>query len=105
PPFVTEDNGKPAGPSIWLCEQLQENLDLTFVYRKMKLDSLLFQLKSGTIDLCASPLTITADRSESIFFTAPYYVTHSSLLVKKASSSSEIWSFIKSFFSWRFFSA
>lgn len=105
PPFVSEEEGELKGPSIWLCDEIQEDLDLHFEYRRMSLDSLLLKLKNNTIDLCASPLTITSNRAASIDFTAPYYVTHSSLLVKSMSSGEEIWEFIKSFFSLRFFEA
>ncbi|MBD3637250.1 MAG: transporter substrate-binding domain-containing protein [Crocinitomicaceae bacterium] len=103
PPFVTEKNGMLEGPSIWLCEQLEVDHQLHFDMQKMPLDSLLTKLENGSIDLCASPLTITSERSRKIDFTAPYYIAHSSLLVNYSTRAQEAWSFIKSFFSLEFF--
>lgn len=105
PPFVSEEDGVLEGPSIWLCDEIQEDLNLHFEYRQMPLDSLLRSLNEDSIQLCASPLTITSKRSENISFTAPYYITHSSLLVNRTSKTDEVWGFIKSFFSLRFFEA
>lgn len=74
PPFVEEENGKLTGSSIWLCDQLMEEHDLYFESEKYSLDSLLIKLGNGEIDLCASPLTITSERSKDIDFTAPNYI-------------------------------
>lgn len=105
PPFVTEKSGHLEGPAIWLWTEISKELDLHFEYVQLPLDSLLIQLEQGTIDVCASPLTITSERSKKIDFTAPYYIAHSSLLKMNETSEEHAWDFIKSFFSLNFFRA
>ncbi|MEX1000703.1 MAG: transporter substrate-binding domain-containing protein [Crocinitomicaceae bacterium] len=103
PPFVIEKQGELSGPAIWLWSEVSRQLDLKFEYIEMPLDSLLYNLTHQTIDLSASPLSITSERSQFIDFSAPYYIAHSSILKKNKSKDERTWSFITSFFSLDFF--
>jgi ABC-type amino acid transport substrate-binding protein len=105
PPFVTEDEGRLAGPSIWLWEHVADELGVPYVYRPYNLDGLLSGLSEGEIDIGISPLTITSDRAAVMRFSSPYYIAYSSLLVREASSWRETLLFVRSFFSINFFRA
>lgn len=103
PPFVTKsDMGLLEGPSVWLWNQVAEDLNIVFEYRQLRLDSLLKALSSGEVDLSLSPLTITSERSEVIDFSSPYYIAHSALLQKESSGASQTLEFLGSFFSLNF---
>jgi polar amino acid transport system substrate-binding protein len=102
-PFVANENGAFAGPSIWLWEKIATDLDLTYKIVPLPLDSLLSQLESGKIDISASPLTMTSERIALFDFSSPYYIAQSTILVTQESSSEEAWEFLKSFFTFRFF--
>ncbi len=105
PPFVTEEDGQLSGPSVWLWENVADELGVAYVYRPYNLDGLLSGLTRGEIDLGISPLTITSNRAEIMRFSSPYYIAYSSLLVREAASWRETWLFVRSFFSVNFFRA
>lgn len=50
----------------------------------MGFDALIAALRTGTIDVIASGLTITEERSKRVDFTTPYYTAGLSMLVRKA---------------------
>ena len=94
----TEGQGL-TGPSVWLWEHLAKDKGIKYEYVPMSLEGLLDGLEMKTIDVCLSPLTITADRSEAMDFTAPYHTTYASILKPKLSPIQKAWRFIRSFFS------
>lgn len=102
PPFVTNSEVGLEGPSVWLWDQVAEDLNIVFEYRQLRLDSLLYALSSGEVDLSLSPLTITSERSEVIDFSSPYYIAHSALLQKDSLGASQTLEFLGSFFSLNF---
>ncbi len=105
PPFVNLENEQPFGPSIWLTDHITEDLGKTVVYQQMPFEELLNALQSGTVDLSASPLTITSDRVQRMDFSAPFYVAHSTIVTPEASTWQQATSFLRSFFSFNFFKA
>jgi ABC-type amino acid transport substrate-binding protein len=104
-PFVTEQDGRLNGPSVWLWENIASENDLHYKYVGMNLNELLVALEEGTIDLSVSPLTITHDRSEVIAYTSPYFIAFSTILTTQVSSLRKALDFIRSFFSVNFFRA
>ena len=105
PPFVIENNSQLEGPSYWLWEQVASEHDIPFVLKQVSLDSLLNGIAEGTIDVSASPLTITSNRLEVMDFSAPFYIAHSSILTPEISATGRAFNFIGSFFSINFFRA
>ena len=105
PPFVIENNGQLEGPSHWLWEQVAREHNIPYVLKQVSLDSLLTGIASGTIDVSASPLTITSNRLEVMDFSAPYFIAHSSILAPEISATERAFEFIGSFFSINFFRA
>lgn len=102
PPFVTKSGIGLEGPSVWLWDQVAKDHNIVFEYRQLRLDSLLYALSIGEVDLSLSPLTITSERSEVIDFSSPYYIAHSALLQKESSGASQTLEFLGSFFSLNF---
>ncbi|RMG71882.1 MAG: hypothetical protein D6722_06160, partial [Bacteroidetes bacterium] len=106
PPFIAlDEQGTLSGVTPWLWERLTAADSLTYSLHQMPLDSLLHQLAAGRLDAALVPLTITSARSERIDFSAPFYVAHSTLMVRRASSLSKGLAFVASFFSLNFFRA
>lgn len=106
PPFVMESqNGSLSGPSFWLWENIARDNGLTCEYINLPLKELLAAFENDQIDVSLSPLTITAERSQAIDFTSPYYIAYSSILELKATSLQRSWQFVKSFFSLNFIRA
>lgn len=105
PPFVIQENGEIHGPSVWLWEQIAKQNDIAYTLKEMQLDSLLKALANGDVDVSASPLTITSNRFEEMDFSVPFYVAHSSVLIKAISPTEKALNFLASFFSLNFFRA
>ncbi|MGM0620547.1 MAG: transporter substrate-binding domain-containing protein [Bacteroidota bacterium] len=105
PPFTMQKNGQVEGPSIWLWEKVAAELNIPYKLKNMPLDGLLEGIAAGEVDVSASPLTITSDRFEKIDFSTPYYIAHSSILVREISATDQALNFIQSFFSVNFFRA
>ncbi len=105
PPFISQSAQGLEGPSVWLWENIAEENNIAFVYRRLPLDSLLSGLTHHEIDICLSPLTITSERSKVMEFTAPYYIAQSTMLKRSESTLTRAWKFVKSFFSVNFMRA
>lgn len=86
PPFEMQDkSGKPDGVSVKIAEALATQLGRPLKIVPMDFSGLIPALKTGNIDLILSSMTATADRRESIDFSAPYAFTGLALLVHKDS--------------------
>ncbi len=104
-PFVFEQNDELVGASTWLWDEVSDEHDLPYKLVEMSLDSLLQSLRSGTIDLSLSPLTITSDRARQMDFSPPYYIAYSSVLAPSSSTLQKTQALVGSFFSLNFFRA
>jgi polar amino acid transport system substrate-binding protein len=89
PPFETVDkNGNPTGVSVDLAKALAEELKRPVEIVNMSFDGLIPALKTGSIDLIISSLTVNEDRKKSIDFSIPYVKTGLAMLVSKDSKVS-----------------
>ena len=93
PPFVLEKEQKLNGISVWLWEQLASELHLQFEYKKMPFSDLLKSLENGKIDVAINALTVTSQRSHLFDFSYPFYISNSTVVVKKRSLFKKIKSF------------
>jgi len=106
PPFVVlDENQLPKGVTPWLWDKILPELGIEKELHRMPLDSMLRSLASGAVDASLIPLSITSQRSETIDFSAPFYVAHSTLLTEQASSFQKGLQFVGAFFSLNFFRA
>lgn len=102
PPFLYHNEDKLEGLSYWIWQELIRNETTNFKYKELPLDSLLQGLKTGSVDLVISPLTITSDRSQYIYFSVPYYIGNSTFMINKTSNKDRFLSIFSSIFSWGF---
>lgn len=106
PPFVMqEETGELTGVLPWLLGRIIADQEVVCLFRRMPLDSALHSLKRGEVDITLAPLTITSERSETIDFSVPFFVAHSTLLMNETSSVKKGLSFLKSFISIQFWQA
>lgn len=84
PPFeMTDKSGKPDGISVGIATALGEYLKTPVKIENMSFDGLIPALKTGSIDLVISSLTVNDERKKSIDFSNPYVKTGLALLVGK----------------------
>lgn len=84
PPFeMTDKAGKPDGISVGIAKALGEHLKRPVQIENMSFDGLIPALKTGSIDMVISSLTVNEDRKKSIDFSTPYVKTGLALLVGK----------------------
>jgi polar amino acid transport system substrate-binding protein len=104
PPFVIQDeNGRLRGISIELWEKVARNLDLQYEYKVYGLNELLDAVSQKEVDIAVGAFTITEERETLMDFTVPYFITSSSIAVRK--SEPGVWTFIKVIFSLEFLKA
>jgi len=104
PPFIMENaDGELEGISVWAWEKIAEDLNLKFRYEKRDLEEIITGLKNGSIDMSMNPLTVTAQRSQAIDFSHPFFVSNSTVAIPETSTLQKGLQFITSFFSLNFF--
>lgn len=89
--------GQTMGFEYELLKRFADYLDIELEIKVAdNIDSLLFQLNQGDVDLVAHGLTITADRKKQVSFTDYLYLTHQVLVQKKPDNWREMkWSEIQ----------
>jgi ABC-type amino acid transport substrate-binding protein len=106
PPFVeVMENQRLEGVTPWLWTRIMAKSNQPYRLVPMSLNDMLTGLARGEVDVSVVPLSITSQRSERIDFSVPFYVAHSTLMVRRASSFQKGLEFISSFFSLNFFRA
>ncbi len=103
PPFVYSQDGRFTGLNVDLWEEIADSLNIDYEYKKYTIAGLISALRNGKIDLCISPLTITASRLEYMNFSVPVYVSDLAFAVTR-SQESTFFGILARFFSWEFFS-
>jgi len=96
-------DGELEGISVWAWEKIAEDLNLKFRYEKRDLEEIITGLKNGSIDMSMNPLTVTAQRSQAIDFSHPFFVSNSTVAIPETSTLQKGLQFITSFFSLNFF--
>jgi len=91
PPFeMVNTQGKPAGISVELANELGKFLAKDVQIQNIPFDGLIPALKTGKIDLIISSMTETPERAKSIAFSEPYLRTGLCLLVNKSAAIDSI---------------
>jgi len=102
PPFIIEEDGLLEGINVWLWKQVAEDVQLEYQLKKMNFSDMLDAIKSGEVDVCINPLTITGNRSKEMEFTHSFFASHSTIAVSQQSSLQKVKQFIESFFKLNF---
>lgn len=86
PPFEFQSGRNSLyGFDIEMLNHLCKIMQRTCTYRLMRFDRLLTAVANNKIDIAASSITITAERSKKVSFTLPYVVSYSRFLARKGS--------------------
>ncbi len=95
-PFIFKKNGKLNGITYKLWKNITKNDNTFYKLEYHPLDSLLLGLSTGSIDIGLSPLTMTSSRNKKIDFSVPYYVSHSTGVVKTLTNKQRFDAFLDS---------
>ncbi|MCB1159432.1 MAG: transporter substrate-binding domain-containing protein [Leptospiraceae bacterium] len=101
-PFRIMDKNEVSGISFDIWKNVASKANLQ--YKVTVFDSvgeLLAAVKENKVDVGVGSISITADRSEVLAFTQPYYISGKGILTRESSAS--VWDFIKPFFQETFF--
>jgi polar amino acid transport system substrate-binding protein len=84
PPFEFQDEKSKdyVGFDMDLSRALAKEMGMELEIQSMGFDALIPALDSGTIDMIASGVSITPERQQKVAFSAPYYKSGLSILVK-----------------------
>ncbi|MDX1332004.1 MAG: transporter substrate-binding domain-containing protein, partial [Robiginitalea sp.] len=102
PPFVIyNDDGTLDGVSIWLWEEIQEDLNLPYKIRRYpeahSLKLILEDLEAGRIDMSINPLTVTGDRYQRMDFTNPFFIGNLTVATNTSSRLRYVQNFFRDF--------
>ena len=105
PPFIIEQGeGQRQGVSIYLWEEVAEQLDQPYQYQTYDLQGLLTAVEAGEVDLAITPMTVTSDRLQRFNLTQPFYISELTVATQKQDQS-RILQFLANFFSVQFLQA
>jgi len=83
PPFtVMQPDGKPVGFDVDVMNLIAEKYGWKIVYKPWDWSTIVAALENGDIDVIASGMTFTAERSQKIWFSVPYYTYVHQLVVR-----------------------
>ena len=83
PPFVMNDTGQFSGISIFLWDNIAQQLDLDYSIEQYRLKEMLEAVAQGKVDVAVSCLSITKEREEIVDFSHSFYETHLAIAVKQ----------------------
>ena len=87
PPFeYVDDKGQISGVDVEVGREIGKALGREVEFRNINFDGLITALRTGSIDLVISSLSINAERKQSIDFSEPYVKTGLSVLVSTNST-------------------
>ena len=104
PPFSFQnETGEWTGMTLELWQVIAEKHGWQYELVPMTLSETLSSLQNGEVDIAAAALSVTAERDETIDFSHAFY--KSGLAIATTPGSRDPFSFLKDFFSVRFFTA
>ena len=104
-PFIIEgEEGQMKGLSVWLWTKIADDLQIPYEFKLMSFNDMLEALKEGSIDGSINPLTITSDRSKYMDFTHSFFVSNSTVAIRKTSAFQKFINYARSLFSVNFLS-
>src|SRR5699024_6529682 len=82
---IQENEEFAGGYDVEIAKKIADGLDKELVIVKTEWDGLIPSLDTGVVDAIIAGMSPTAERSESIDFTVPYYKSELVMVVKKGS--------------------
>lgn len=103
-PFVSHNGNQDEGISVEIWESIAAKAGYAYRYHQFEdVPAALMELQKEALDMVAGPVSITAERAETLRFTQPYFL--SSLVIASRATRGSVWQHIKPFFNLSFFSA
>ena len=99
PPFILVNDTTYSGIGVWLWEKLAAKHAISYNYKNMTFSGVLDGLNNNEIDLSINPISITAQRSNFMRFSLPYYSTNSAVAILHKSFFSKTFDFLRTIFS------
>lgn len=97
-PFVIDNNNELTGISVELWQSVAAQAGWKYNTQNFNsVEDALRDLKAGKIDVVVGPISITSDRTKTIRFAQPYYL--SSLSILSVSKPPSVWERVSPFFS------
>ncbi|TDX26958.1 amino acid ABC transporter substrate-binding protein (PAAT family) [Modicisalibacter xianhensis] len=85
PPWAYVESGEYKGIAIDAMRSIAEDAGLEIEFKDLPFPSLIPALSAGKIDILATGLTVTEERSQAIDFTVPWWETNDVVVVPKDS--------------------
>lgn len=105
PPFIIEQNENQwKGVSIHLWEEIAEQLNFPYRYKKYDLKKLQKALKNKEVEFAITPLTITSERLKAFQMTQPFFISELTVATQKKEQS-QVFMFLSNFASVDFLQA
>jgi polar amino acid transport system substrate-binding protein len=82
-PFEYMEGGEVVGFDIDLMKEIAKKMDMKIKVEDLEFEALIPAVKSGTIDVIASGMTINEKRKEQVDFSEPYFTANQSVLVRE----------------------
>jgi polar amino acid transport system substrate-binding protein len=103
PPYsMQEEDGRWSGITVDLWKEIARIIDVDYEFKEVDMKGLLSGLENGTIDVGATPLSVTAAREEKFDFTDAYFPSTGAVAVN-ADQQSNLFQLLRSIFqNWRF---
>jgi polar amino acid transport system substrate-binding protein len=96
PPFSFRDSSNDiVGFDIDIAREVARRLDKNIEFQDMPFDSLIPQLKNGTIHIIAAGISATPERKQSVLFTDPYLTGNPLVVLSKKDSGIDTFKDIK----------
>ena len=83
PPFVIYEGGEFSGLSIFLWEQIAQQLSIDYSIAPYNLKDMLGAVANGEVDIGVSCTSITEEREKEMDFSHSFYETHLAIAVKQ----------------------
>lgn len=88
PPFIMQQkDGSWEGMSIYLWEEIANDLDYSYTYQAFELEQLINALEKGRVDIGITPLTVTGERFKQFDFTQPFFISTLTVATAKKESN------------------
>lgn len=78
-----DESGNAAGIDVDIVQEIASSLGVELEFRDYDWESVFVAIKTGESDLAISSITITAERSEEMLFSRPYFNGGQAIVVKK----------------------
>ena len=103
-PFVIKEDEFLEGINVWLWQQVAKDLEWEYQLKEMPFAEMLAAIKSGEVDVCINPLTITSDRVKEMGFSRSFFASHSTVAVPKKTSWDKVLGLLNAIFTKSFLS-